>query len=162
MEQYDRRHQVVRDEFGRIRSISGIRIPTLAEMVTESFAPVVLEYGLRFDGTRALRPWAGVEVARLSGAKNSIFLCCAYIHSEVESVVLQRWPDPVTAVDLGPVIGPRMFDLADLGTLMDRIAEKVRATAEKALRGSTDGYRELLEQGAEYVGPVSPWAAVFK
>src|SRR5207248_6146974 len=76
------------------------------------------------------------------------FICCAYIHSEVESVVLQRWADPVTAVELGPVLGPRMFDLADLGRLMGRIAAKVQVVACDALRGSVDGYRELLEQGA--------------
>ena len=145
---YDRRNKVLRDEFGRIRSISGTPIPTLAETVTNSFAPVLLEYGLRFDGTRALRPWAGVEVARLSGPTNSIFVCCAYIHSEVESVVLQRWADPVTAVELGPVLGPRMFDLADLCAVMDRLAAKVQVVGRNALLGSVDGYRELLEQGA--------------
>jgi len=159
---YDRRNKVVRDEFGRIRSISGTPIPTLAETVTNSFAPVLLEYGLRFDGTRALRPWAGVEVVRLSGPTNSIFVCCAYIHSEVESVVLQRWPDPVTAVELGPVLGPRMFDLVDLGALMDRVAAKVQVVGRKALLGSVDGYRELLEQGALYDGPVSTWAAILE
>ena len=158
---YDRRNKVVRDEFGRIQSLSGTRIPTLAETVNNSFTPVLSDYGLRFDGTRALRPWAGIEVARLSGATNSIFICCAYIHSEVESVVLQRWADPVTAIELGPALGPRMFDLPDLGRLMDRIAAKVQVVARDALRGSLDGYRELLEQGAVYVGPVTTWAAIF-
>jgi hypothetical protein len=159
---YDRRNKIVRDEFGRIRSMSGTPISTLAETVTNSFTPVLSEYGLRFDGTRALRPWAGIEVARLSGATNSVYVCCAYIHSEVESVVLQRWADPVTAVEMGPVLGPRMFDLADLRALMDRIAAKVQVLARDALRGSVDGYRELLEQGAVYVGPVTTWAAIFK
>jgi len=159
---YDRRNKIARDEFGRIRSISGTPIPTLAETVTNSFAPLLSEYGLQFDGTRALRPWAGIEVARLSGATNSIFVCCAYIHSEVESVVLQRWAEPATAVELGPVLGPRMFDLADLRALLDRIAAKVQVVAVDALRGSVDGYRELLEQGAVYVGPVTTWAAIFK
>jgi hypothetical protein len=158
---YDRRNKVVRDEFGRIRSISGTPVPTLAEMVTNSFATVLSEYGLRFDGTRALRPWAGIEVARLSGATNSIFVYCAYIQNEL-SVVLQRWADPVTAVELGPVLGPPMFDLADLTDLMDRIAAKLQVVARDALRGSVDGYRQLLEQGAVYVGPVTTWAAIFK
>lgn len=159
---HDRRNKIVRDEFGRIRSISGTPVPTLAETVTNSFAPVLSEYGLRFDGTRALRPSAGIEVARLSGATNSIFVCCAYIHSEVESVVLQRWADPVTAVELGPLLGPRMFGLADLAALMDRIATKVQVVGRAALLGSVGGYRDLLEQGAVYVGPVTTWAAVFK